>query len=113
MGVPSGGRSKEELLTLNAKMARNMVEACAKFCPDAVLGLLVNPLNSVVPAMARLYERAGLDPMKVCGITTLDVVRANKFAHEETQVPIENINVPVVGGHSGVIEPHTTAVPLF
>jgi len=41
-------------------------------------------------------------------VTTLDVVRANKFVHEITAVPVEQINVPVIGGHAGA-----TILPLF
>merc|ERR1711920_1138919 len=76
--------------------------------PDAVLGLIVNPVNSVVPAMCELYKQKGLDPMKICGVTSLDVVRANKFVHEITGAAIDGINVPVVGGHAG-----ETILPLF
>merc|ERR1719223_2725081 len=86
----------------------NIVEACAKFCPDAILGLIVNPVNSVVPAMCELYKKAGLDPRKICGVTSLDIVRANKFVHEVTGVSLDSIDVPVVGGHAGV-----TILPLF
>ncbi|CAE8742870.1 unnamed protein product, partial [Polarella glacialis] len=111
-GVPSKGRSKSDLLKINANIAKSIVEACAKFCPDAIVGLIVNPMNSVVPAMAKLYEKAGLDPLKIIGITTLDVVRANKFVHEETGAPIETIRVPVVGGYSGTAS-GPSAVSLF
>lgn len=107
-GVPSKGRTKSDLLKINANIAKSIVEACAKHCPNAILGLIVNPLTSVVPAMAKLYEKAGLDPSKIIGITSLDVIRANKFVHEETDAPIERINVPVVGGFSS-----PSAVPLF
>ena len=55
------------------------MEACSKFCRVAAPGSIVNSANSVVPANGRLYKRKGLDPTKVVGITTLDVVRANKF----------------------------------
>merc|ERR1712196_504800 len=50
----------------------------------------------------------GLDPMKIVGITTLDVVRANKFVAEETGKNPKFVSVPVVGGHAG-----TTILPLF
>merc|ERR1712072_1459676 len=86
----------------------NIVEACAKFCPSAILGLIVNPVNSVVPAMCELYKKKGLDPTKICGVTSLDIVRANKFVHEATRVTIEEIDVPVIGGHAG-----ETILPLF
>jgi len=108
-GVPrKPGMNRSDLLGINAGIARDIVEACAKFCPDAILGLIVNPVNSIVPAMAQLYKQKGLDPMKVLGVTTLDVVRANKFVYELTGVPVNTINIPVIGGHAGA-----TILPLF
>merc|ERR1719359_1018450 len=108
-GVPrKPGQTRNELLGINADIAKGIVEACAKFCPQAILGLIVNPVNSVVPAMATLWEKAGLDPMHVVGVTTLDCVRANKFVSEKTGVPVESVQIPVIGGHAGV-----TILPLF
>merc|ERR1712241_938980 len=101
--VPAGmprkpGMTRADLLGINAGIAKNIVEACAKHCPNAVLGLIVNPVNSVVPAMCELYKKAGLDPKKICGVTSL----------EATGQGLESIDVPVVGGHAGV-----TILPLF
>merc|ERR1712139_198324 len=59
----------------------------------------------LVPAMCELWKKAGLDPRKIVGITTLDVVRANKFVQEITGIPGQ---VPVIGGHAG-----KTILPLF
>merc|ERR1711981_36196 len=84
------------------------VEACAKFCPNAMLALIVNPVNSIVPAMAELYKKKGLDPMKIVGVTTLDCVRASKFVGQITGKNPYFINVPVIGGHAGV-----TIMPVF
>merc|ERR1712019_273102 len=92
----------------NADIAKNIVEACAKHCPNAILALIVNPVNSIVPAMAELYKKKGLDPMKIVGVTTLDCVRANKFVGEITGKNPNFIRIPVVGGHAGV-----TILPLF
>merc|ERR1711990_1262887 len=80
--VPAGlprkpGMTRADLLGINAGIAKNIVEACGKFCPNAVLGLIVNPVNSVVPAMCELWKKAGLDPRKIVGVTPLDIVRAN------------------------------------
>merc|ERR1712194_452940 len=108
-GVPrKPGMTRDDLFGTNADIAKGIVEACAKYCPDAVLGMIVNPVNSVVPAMAELYKKKGLDPMKIVGITTLDIVRANKFVGEITGKDPKNIRVPVIGGHAG-----TTILPLF
>merc|ERR1712196_716601 len=69
---------------------------------------IVNPVNSIVPAMAELYKKKGLDPMKIVGVTTLDCVRAAKFVGEITGKNPNFINVPVIGGHAGV-----TIMPVF
>merc|ERR1712060_896844 len=111
--IPAGmprkpGMTRDDLFKVNADIAKGLVEACAKFCPEAMLALIGNPVNSIVPAMAELYKKKGLDPMKIVGITTLDVVRANKFVGEITGKNPTFINVPVVGGHAG-----KTILPLF
>merc|ERR1719197_639006 len=105
-GVPrKPGQDRKALLNINCNIAKGTVEACAKYCPNAVLGLIVNPVNSVVPAMCELWKKAGLDPRKIVGVTTLDIVRANKFVQELTGKPA---SIPVIGGHAG-----KTILPLF
>merc|ERR1712054_613896 len=98
--VPAGmprkpGMTRDDLFKVNADIAKGLVEACAKYCPQAILALIVNPVNSIVPAMAELYQKKGLDPLKIVGVTTLDCVRANKFVAELTKTPVDNVNVPV------------------
>merc|ERR1712176_1274540 len=105
-GVPrKPGQDRKDLLTINADIAKTTVEACAKYCPNAVVALIVNPVNSVVPAMTELWKKAGLNPKKIVGISTLDIVRANKFVQDITGKPA---SVPVIGGHAG-----KTILPLF
>merc|ERR1712139_485494 len=108
-GVPrKPGQTRDDLFKINADIAKGIVEACGKFCPNAILALIVNPVNSIVPAMAELYKKKGLDPMKIVGVTTLDCVRANKFVGEETGKNPNFVRIPVVGGHAGA-----TILPLF
>jgi hypothetical protein len=88
--VPAGlprkpGQSRDDLFKVNAGIAKGIIEACAKFCPDIILTLIVNPVISIVPAMAVLYKKKGLNPLNIVGVTTLDCVRANKFAGEITR----------------------------
>merc|ERR1719503_292111 len=111
--VPAGmprkpGQTRDDLFKINAGIAKEVAEACAKFCPNAIVALIVNPVNSVVPAMAELYKKKGLDPSKIVGVTTLDCVRANKFVGEITGADPDDIDVPVIGGHAGV-----TIMPIF
>merc|ERR1719210_3244348 len=108
-GVPrKPGQDRKDLLNINAGIAKNIVEACAKFCPEAVVALIVNPVNSVVPAMCELWKKKGLNPKKIVGVTTLDCVRAEKFVHELTGADTSDLSVPVIGGHAG-----TTILPIF
>lgn len=111
--VPAGiprkpGMTRADLFKVNAGIAKGIVEACAAYCPQAVIGLIVNPVNSVVPAMCELWKKKGLDPKKIVGVTSLDVVRANKFVAELTGTDPEDIDIPVIGGHAG-----TTIMPVF
>merc|ERR1711865_77559 len=102
------GMTRADLLGINAGIAKGVVEACGKHCPNAIVGLIVNPVNSVVPAMCELYKKKGLDPKKLVGVCTLDCVRANKFVSEITGDPVDGIQIPVVCGHAGA-----TILPLF
>merc|ERR1712224_107147 len=111
--IPAGmprkpGMTRDDLFKVNADIAKGLVEACAKHCPEAIIALIVNPVNSIVPAMAELYKKKGLDPMKIAGVTTLDCVRASKFVGQITGKNPNFINVPVIGGHAGV-----TIMPVF
>jgi len=111
--VPAGlprkpGQTRDDLFKANAGIAKGIVEACGKFCPDAILALIVNPVNSIVPAMAEMWAKKGLNPANVVGVTTLDCVRANKFVGEITGKNPKFVNIPVIGGHAGA-----TILPLF
>jgi len=48
------------------------------------------------------------NPKKLCGVTTLDVIRANTFVASHMGVDPSEVNVTVVGGHAGI-----TILPLF
>merc|ERR1719313_1269874 len=108
-GVPrKPGMTRDDLFGINAGIAKGIVEACALYCPNAVLALIVNPVNSIVPAMAEIYKKKGLDPMKIVGVTTLDCVRANKFVADKVGCDPADVEIPVIGGHAGV-----TIMPVF
>merc|ERR1719420_2339753 len=111
--VPAGmprkpGMTRDDLFNINANIAKGLVDACAEYCPNATLGLIINPVNSIVPAMAELYKQKGLDPLKIVGVTTLDVVRANKFVADALGADPADVAIPVISGHAGV-----TILPLF
>jgi malate dehydrogenase len=90
-------------------IVKGLVEACADFCPDAVLAVISNPVNSTVPIAAEVLKKKGVyNPKKLCGVTTLDVSRANTFVGAAMGKDPKDVNVPVIGGHAGI-----TILPLF
>ncbi len=86
-----------------------MVEGCAQFCPEAVLAIISNPVNSTVPIAAEILKKYGVyDPRKLVGVTTLDVCRANTFVGAAMGKDPKEVDVTVIGGHAGI-----TILPLF
>ncbi|KAH9655345.1 Malate dehydrogenase 2 (peroxisomal) [Citrus sinensis] len=109
-GVPrKPGMTRDDLFNINAGIVRTLCEGIAKCCPNAIVNLISNPVNSTVPIAAEVFKKAGTyDPKKLLGVTMLDVVRANTFVAEVLGLDPRDVDVPVVGGHAGV-----TILPLL
>jgi malate dehydrogenase len=80
-GVPrKPGMTRDDLFKINAGIVRTLSEGIVKSCPNAIVNLISNPVNSTVPIAAEVFKKAGTyDPKRLLGVTTLDVVRANTF----------------------------------
>ncbi len=101
--------TRDDLFNTNASIVQTLVEGCAEHCPDAVLAIISNPVNSTVPIAAEVLKKKGVyNPKKLCGVTTLDVCRANTFMGEHMGVDPGTLDVPVIGGHAGI-----TILPLL
>ncbi|GAU93445.1 hypothetical protein RvY_05384 [Ramazzottius varieornatus] len=109
-GVPrKPGMTRDDLFNTNASIVRDLIDACATACPEALIGIIANPVNSTVPIAAEVLKAHGVyDPKRLFGVTTLDVVRANAFIAEKKGIDPQQMNVPVIGGHAGV-----TIMPLI
>uniref|UniRef100_A0A146LI50 Malate dehydrogenase n=1 Tax=Lygus hesperus TaxID=30085 RepID=A0A146LI50_LYGHE len=109
-GVPrKPGMTRDDLFNTNASIVRDLAEACSKYCPKAMIGIISNPVNSTVPIFSEIAKKAGtLDKKKIFGVTTLDVVRSNAFIAEAKGLDPRKVNIPVVGGHAGI-----TIIPLI
>merc|ERR1712198_793746 len=109
-GVPrKPGMTRDDLFNTNASIVANLAKAAAEVCPDACLAIISNPVNSTVPIASEMFKKAGkLNPDKIFGVTTLDIVRANKFISELKGLDPADVNCPVVGGHAGI-----TIMPLI
>jgi malate dehydrogenase len=103
-GVPrKPGMTRDDLFNTNAGIVKNLCAAAAKTCPKAMICIITNPVNSTVPIAAEVFKKAGVyDPNRIFGVTTLDVVRANTFVAELKGLNVDNVSVPVIGGHAGI-----------
>lgn len=103
-GVPrKPGMTRDDLFNINAGIVRTLCEGIAKCCPNAIVNVISNPVNSTVPIAAEVFKKAGTyDPKRLLGVTTLDVVRANTFVGEVLGLDPREVNVPVIGGHAGI-----------
>lgn len=109
-GVPrKPGMTRDDLFNTNASIVQGLAEACAKHCPNAMFAIISNPVNSTVPIFREVLKKHGVyNAKKLFGVTSLDVCRANTFVAENQKWQVENVNVPVIGGHAG-----TTILPLL
>ncbi|KAI4459034.1 malate and lactate dehydrogenase [Holotrichia oblita] len=109
-GVPrKPGMTRDDLFGANASVVRDVAVACADACPDALINIITNPVNSVVPIFCEVMRKAGkLNPAKIFGISTLDLVRSSTFVANLKGLDPSKVVVPSVGGHSGI-----SIVPLL
>ena len=113
-GVPrKPGMTRDDLFNMNAGIVKNLISAGVKACPNACYAIVTNPVNSTVPIAAEILKSAGVyDKRKLFGVTTLDVIRSNTFVAELKGKSCDEINVSVIGGHSGVtILPLLSSIP--
>ncbi|CDH54245.1 malate dehydrogenase [Lichtheimia corymbifera JMRC:FSU:9682] len=109
-GVPrKPGMTRDDLFKINAGIVRDLATAAAKYAPKAFMCIISNPVNSTVPIVAEVFKQHNVyDPRRIFGVTTLDIVRASTFVSELIGDEPSKLQVPVVGGHSGV-----TILPLL
>jgi len=103
------GMDRSDLFNVNAGIVRNLVSQVAKTCPAAMIGIITNPVNTTVAIAAEVLKKAGVyDKRKLFGVTTLDVIRSSTFVAELKGLSPQDVEVSVIGGHSGV-----TILPLL
>jgi len=109
-GVPrKPGMTRDDLFSVNAGIVKTLLEGVARTCPDACTLIISNPVNSTVPIAKEVLVGAGVyNPKKLFGVTQLDTTRARTFVAVAKDLDVNEVDVPVVGGHAG-----TTIVPLL
>ena len=57
--------TRDDLFNTNATIVANLTRACARAAPNAVVGIISNPVNSTVPIACEIYKKEGVASDKV------------------------------------------------
>src|SRR5262249_39533806 len=103
-GVPrKPGMSRDDLLSINLKVMEQVGAGIKKYCPNAFVICITNPLDAMVWA---LQKCCGLPKHMVVGMAgVLDSARFRYFLAEEFNVSVEDVTAFVLGGHGDTMVP--------
>ena len=108
-GVPRTKRpdgtipTREELLATNLKITDLVAGGIKKYCPDAIIVSIANPLDAIV---YRLYQQLSPPKNKLMGMAgALDSARYRYFCADAAGVSVENVEALVLGGHGPSMVP--------
>ena len=107
-GLPrKPGMSRMDLIEVNAKIVRQVVENVAKHAPEAVLIVVSNPLDEMTALAAKV---SGFPPSRVLGQAgMLDTARFSYFVAEKLGVPIGSVTTLTLGSHGDTMVPVPSA----
>lgn len=103
-GIPrKPGMSRDDLLLINTGIVRTVASNIKKYCPEAFVIVVTNPLDVMVWVMR---EELGSNHNKVVGMAgVLDTGRYKHFLAEALGVSVSDIQAFVLGGHGDTMVP--------
>jgi malate dehydrogenase len=107
-GLPrKPGMSRMDLIGVNAKIVRQVVENVVKHAPDAVLIVVSNPLDEMTALAAKV---SGFPAHRVMGQAgMLDTARFSYFVAEKLGVPVGSVQTLTLGSHGDTMVPVASA----
>ncbi len=105
-GVPrKPGMSRDDLLSINLKIMRNVAQNLKEHCPSAFVIIISNPLDAMVFECAKI---TGFPKGQVCGMAgVLDSARLQLFLAREVGCSVKDVRAMVLGGHGDTMVPVT------
>lgn len=97
------GMSRDDLVNTNTGIISTVAENLKKYCPDAFVIVITNPLDAMVWVM---QQQTGFAPNKVVGMAgVLDSARFSHFIAEEFGASKKDVTTFVLGGHGDTMVP--------
>jgi len=111
-GVPrKPGMSRDDLLTINLKIIRNVAENVKTKCPNAFVIVISNPLDAMVYEMKKV---TGFPAQRVVGMAgVLDAGRFQLFLAREVGASVKDVRAMVLGGHGDTMVPVTSYCTIY
>ncbi len=97
------GMSRDDLLAKNVQIVKDVSEKVAKYCPQAIVIVVSNPLDAMVYVASKVTGFAKNRVMGMAG--ALDVARFCHFIASELNVSSEDIRGILMGGHGDDMVP--------
>jgi malate dehydrogenase len=103
-GIPrKPGMSRDDLITTNAGIVKDVTQKVVARSPEAVLIIVSNPLDAMCHVA---YDASGFPKNRVIGMAgVLDSARFRTFIAMELDVSVENTTAFVLGGHGDTMVP--------
>ena len=103
-GIPrKPGMSRDDLISTNAGIMKNVTQEVASRSPDATIIVVSNPLDAMCHVA---YDTCGFPKQRVIGMAgVLDSARFRAFIAMELNVSVENTHAFVLGGHGDTMVP--------
>ena len=103
-GIPrKPGMSRDDLISTNAGIVRNVTQEVASRSPEAIMIIVSNPLDAMCHVA---YDSCGFPKQRVIGMAgVLDSARFRAFISMELNVSVENTHAFVLGGHGDTMVP--------
>jgi len=97
------GMSRDDLLMINAKITKEVIQGVAKYSPDAIIIMVSNPLDAMTYVA---LKESGFDRNRVIGMAgILDSSRMASFIQEKLGYGGGQIRASVMGGHGDDMVP--------
>ena len=110
-GVPrKPGMSRDDLLSVNLKIIRNVAENLKQHCPNAFVIVVSNPLDAMVYELKHVTGFSGKKVVGMAGI--LDSGRFQLFLAQEAGVSVKDVRAMVLGGHGDTMVPILSATTI-